>query len=225
LLACTAQAAGPARPLDGFFKDVARQTGKTEERVREDAVETLRKEGKVSESDLERIGRGELDALEPARHDELLNLLKNSEGFKERTGLAALTVAKIAKEAGEAFDAMKVKEIELPKTLQSRWVDAIFAQSRAPKSVFAALEVTFELRVSAREFPPYGDTYTGLFMLDGKRVRVRDNDLLAATAVELLKTVHRGNPGVVIRGRMTAERIAKEAPPYGFDQVLTLTLE
>ena len=117
LTICSAVAfAGPAPKaakgsFDGYVKEVAAETGKTEKEVRDEAVEALRKEGKYKEADLERIGREKVD-FDPAKQHEMVNLLKSSESFRARTGLAAVRNESIKKSAGDAFDGMKEKDSE-----------------------------------------------------------------------------------------------------------------
>ncbi len=112
LMICSAVAlAGPAPKavkgsFDGYVKEVAAETGKSEKEVRDEAIEALRKEGKYKEADLERIGREKVD-FDPAKQHEMVNLLKSSESFRARTGLAAVRNESIKKEAGDAFDGMK----------------------------------------------------------------------------------------------------------------------
>ncbi|MBI3542024.1 MAG: hypothetical protein HY075_01935, partial [Deltaproteobacteria bacterium] len=107
---CSAVAlAGPApkASFEGYVKEVAQKTGKTEKEVRDEAIEALRKEGKFDAAELERIGKGEKVELGTVKEKDMVNLLKRSESFQARTGLAALRSETIKKEGGDAFDAMK----------------------------------------------------------------------------------------------------------------------
>lgn len=98
--------AGPAAEratLDSFVREVHESTGKSEEEIRREAIEALRREGGYSEEDLTRVGRARAE-LDPARQSEMVGRLRRNQAFRARVGLSGARNANVERSAGEAFE-------------------------------------------------------------------------------------------------------------------------
>ena len=71
----------------------------------------------------------------------------------------------------------------------------LFQQKKVTPSLDSTIEADFEISVTGREFPLYGDTYKATVLIGGKEIEVQNPALLKDTAVLLAKTVGRSGPG------------------------------
>ncbi|MBI3543783.1 MAG: hypothetical protein HY075_10970 [Deltaproteobacteria bacterium] len=112
-----ANAAGrPTDAFGAFVSHVSAETGLTKKQIREEIIDVLRLDEKVSTADLARIGRGE--KLDATIQESLVSLLAINPKFIARVGLGAAKLARIGDEAGVAFEAMKETSGELaPKPI------------------------------------------------------------------------------------------------------------
>src|SRR5690242_1395759 len=93
LIVNLAHAAPPT--FETYVKGVAASTGHAEKEVRNDAIETLRKEGKYSDEDLQRIGYN-ADDLDAKTQTDIVDLLKTSTLFHAKIGLTSVRNDSIA---------------------------------------------------------------------------------------------------------------------------------
>lgn len=100
ILIMTQAHAAPNLPLEGFVIQISKQTQIPEEKVRDWAVEELRRSERYSEVDLKRLKKGASEqAFDRVEESAMVRLLQNSASFKVRTGLEQLRLDSVFDEA------------------------------------------------------------------------------------------------------------------------------
>lgn len=198
-----------ASPIEAYTKEVKAETGKSEKEIKEKMIEALRKEGKFTEAELERIGREKVD-FDPAKQNAMVSLLRKSSTFRARVGLDAMKSESVSKSAGEAFEKMKeskpAEKAEAKAPAKKPVVDGVAKEEIVLSTITEHLgPKAFEAVTSAK--PEHYNTVRRLALILAKRVK--SGELGRAEAEGLL--VDNANSPRVLDGEFVLGEGAGEA--------------